>query len=423
MATQLSTFAETVDRALAGSLRDEVRQHSGTFVFEACRIRVQSNSSDLIVYLNDYFRPFRDPASSDSTAAGSSAASSQVRIGTPEDVDIEIIAVEGEPLDVRSLPLAEHPPEPGKTRIKEAWTDLDRGRVVRKQLTGMVFLFDGQVSIASGRCLENANQVVNFINNRFIQWSVQRQWALCHAAGVTKHDRGVVIAGISGAGKSTLSLHLVARGLDFVSNDRILIRRQPIAVDSSPKAMGSEDPVLSQSSDASHVRMVGVAKLPRVNPGTIMNNEALRSMLSGAERDRYERMSPDELWPLEEKYDVPIDDVFGRDRFHLSSNVTGIYILDWSRHTEAGAQTVIQPIALDEHPHLLEALMKRLGVFYYDPTGEHRPEDRPDPKIYLEILRDVPAFSVAGHLDFAVAADAIEQRIAGTDAFGPQSAT
>lgn len=371
-----TTFDTLAQAALRGVDPGSLSQ--AEFMFEQCRVRIRSNSPALVDELAAYFRPFIAPPEATSS-------------GGP---DIEIHAIEGEPLDVDQAALEVHQPEPGKTRIKEEFLDLGTGRVVRKRLTGMVFLFNEQINIASGHCLANSNQIVNFINNRFIQWSVKREWALCHAAGVmSKAGRGVVIAGISGAGKSTLSLHLVGRGLDFVSNDRILIRRRPAA-----SGHGDET-----------VRMVGVAKLPRINPGTIMNNPALAPMLTEENRRRYASMPREELWGLEEKYDVPIEEIFGPDRFHLAADVVGVYILNWSR--EAQGSTAITPIDLADHPHLLEALMKRLGVFYYDRTEWHEPEERPDRDTYLAILRHTPAFAVSGRLDFDLAAAAIEEQI------------
>ena len=380
-----TSFAELAERALRAA-GDEGTPHTADFLFERCRIRMHTNSAELVRYLRSYFEPF--------------LAEDAART---EPIDITMHAVEGEPLDTDAIELGVHPPESGKHRVKEEYVDLDGGRLVRKRLTGMVFLFNEEVSIASGKCLDNANQIVNFINNRFIEWSVKRGWALCHAAGVmTKDEQGVVIAGVSGAGKSTLSLHLVSRGLDFVSNDRILIRRQP-AERVEPDAVGTTEVV----------RMVGVAKLPRINPGTILHNPDLVRMLEPEDKARYEALPSDELWALEEKYDAPIEGIYGPGRFHLAGDVVGVYILNWSRTLAPGHPTIVRRVDLGGHITLLEALMKRLGVFYFDRTAGHEPEDRPDHTHYLEILRDIPAYEVSGRLDFDVAAEAIESRLLG----------
>ena len=71
-------------------------------------------------------------------------------------------------------------PDPGKTKIKEEYVDLDDGRIVRKRLTGMLFVFGGGQNVAVGPCGANLNQVINFINNRYIEWLLCRPacWAM-----------------------------------------------------------------------------------------------------------------------------------------------------------------------------------------------------------------------------------------------------
>ena len=53
-----------------------------------------------------------------------------------------------------------YPPGPGKTRIKDEYVDFPDGRMLRKRLTRMVFLFGGRHNIAVGPCLKNSNQAV-----------------------------------------------------------------------------------------------------------------------------------------------------------------------------------------------------------------------------------------------------------------------
>ena len=106
---------------------------------------------------------------------------------------------------------------------------------------------------------------------------------LCHAAGVVVAGNGMAIAGMSGGGKSTLALHLLGTGAAFCSNDRLLVR-----------------------SAGSGARMTGVAKQPRINPGTALNNPRLESVLSSERRSELARIEESELWDLEEKYDVDV---------------------------------------------------------------------------------------------------------------------
>ena len=64
------------------------------------------------------------------------------------------------------------------------------------------------------------------------------------------------MAGFSGAGKSTLALHVMSLGATFVSNDRVMVAETP-------------------ANDSGAPMMYGVAKHPRINPGTAMNNPDL----------------------------------------------------------------------------------------------------------------------------------------------------
>jgi HprK-related kinase B len=105
----------------------------------------------------------------------------------------------------------------------------------------MVFLMSGREHVAVGDCLANPNQVVNFINSRYLNWLMRDGGLLLHAAGVARGDAGVALTGFPGAGKSTLALHLMREGYNFVSNDRLVIRV-----------------------DASRLRMDGLPKHPRV---------------------------------------------------------------------------------------------------------------------------------------------------------------
>ena len=47
--------------------------------------------------------------------------------------------------------------------------------------------------------------------------------------------------------------------------------------------------------------MSGIPKLPRINPGTALNNPSLRSILSPERRAELEGVDAGELWSLEEK--------------------------------------------------------------------------------------------------------------------------
>jgi HprK-related kinase B len=219
--------------------------------------------------------------------------------------------------------------------------------------------------------VENANQVVNFINNRFTERYLDRGYLLGHASAIAFGGEAVVIAARSGMGKSTLALHVMGLGSSYISNDRVLVKRE-----------------------AGEHAVVGVPKLPRVNPGTLLHNPRLVSLLDAGERSRLEALSPDELWTLEEKHDVFIGQIFGPGRYRLRANLRAIVVLDWMRNSD---DLRVAPIRLDRRPDLLGAFMKSPGVFHRPKPGA--PAER-DEASYLLELEDVPAFAASGGVDF-----------------------
>ncbi len=327
-------------------------EHSLCLRFGSCAIRLATNSPQLVENLRRYFRDFLAPEG---------------------PVEMEILACESAPLQL-DLPLTPKPPDPGKQRVKEEYLELPGGRLVRKRLTGMVFAFGPSLHLAVGPCLANDNQVVNFINSRHIQWLLDQGYLLAHAAGVRGEPGGLALAGFSGMGKSTLALHLVSHGLDFVSNDRLLIRR-----------------------GQKRLEMQGVAKLPRINPGTALNNPHLLPVIPEEERDQYSSLSPQELWRLERKYDAYLDDCYGPGRFRLTSPMRGLVILNWRG---LGGPARLEQVDLSTRHDLLSAFMKSPGLFYLSPQGE--PADF-SPLSYVQALAGCPVFELSGEPDFAAA--------------------
>jgi HprK-related kinase B len=287
-----------------------------------------------------------------------------------DEPDVHITAIEA-PAPELGLDYIIKEREPGKTKIKEEYVDFPDGRIIRKRLTGMVFVFASGRHLAIGPCLENPNQVINFINNRHIQWLLDRGYLLAHAAGVANATRGLAMAGMSSAGKSSLALHLMSEGLTFISNDRLMLR------------------------DEGGLIMKGVAKLPRINPGTAMNNPNLATVMSPEEQAEAAKLSTDDLWQLEQKYDVFIDQCFGPNRFRLSSPMSGLVVLSWQR---TGEPLQVRRVDLAERPDLLGAVMKAAGVFYETDNGDETPDFSPE--AYIELLRDCPVFEFTGGVDF-----------------------
>lgn len=317
-----------------------------------CRFCIITNSKTLSSELTTYFAPF---------------------LCSPGDADISITALQGAVPDL-DLSFTVKEPDPGKTKIKEEWADILGGRVIRKRLTGMHFVFGDGGNLAVGDCEANPNQVVNFVNNRFIERKLNDGCLLAHAAGVAVCETGMAMAGFSGMGKSTLALHLVSKGVTFVSNDRLMV------------APGQPCPT-----------MFGVAKHPRINPGTALHNPDLVGIIAPEDRARFEALPPEELWTLEHKYDALIDQLFGPDRFILQCPMRFLVLLNW--HRGAGA-TRFEEIDVHQRHDLLAAFMKDTGLFFspqssYNPTADD----------YARALAGCRVFEVSGGVDFDAAAE------------------
>ncbi len=323
--------------------------------FVDLRIDVRSNAAELIQALADYYREFRHdhgPAAATVTA---------LQTAEPR-LDLDYVLKE---------------PEPGKTSPKEQFLDFPEGRVVRKIKTGMVFLFGGAVRLAAGPCLDNTPQIVNFINNTFIETVIKQGALLFHAAGVAKNGKGLCLAGFSGAGKSTLALEIMRHGTDFVSNDRIMARR-----------------------DNGRLLMIGVPKMPRVNPGTVLHNPSLWPVMTKDERRGFHALPPERLWDLEHKYDADIETCFGPGKFTLRSEMNGLVLLHWRRDSSPLSWG---EVSLRRRRDLLPAFMKSVGLFFEADDPAQSADATEDD--YLALLDDCPVLEFTGGIDFPRASD------------------
>jgi HprK-related kinase B len=347
------TSVESAAAAVRGA--HDVRGHVDLAVGD-WDVRVDSNSDELLAHLQHYFRHF--------IVEGGAAPTHRIS------------AFEGDIPEVEA-PFIDWKRDPGKTGRKDAFADIEGGRVCHKVRTGMRFLVGATERIAVGPCLANPNQVVNFVNSQYMGHLLRRGAILGHAAGVVRGGRGLAMAGFSGAGKSTLALHLLGRGLHYLSNDRIAMYRD----------------------DGGRPTMSGVPKMPRINPGTALNNPHLEGILPA---DRYEALKDlprEELWDLEEKYDVHVDEVFEGCRFDLVAPLDAFLVLTWRHDNEAPMR--FERVDPAEREDLLVAIMKHPGPFYTPTEGKPPQGVGPLPKEpYLELLGDVPVYELSGGVDF-----------------------
>jgi HprK-related kinase B len=322
-----------------------------------CNLVIRSNSQSLLERLARYFHHLPKHKS----------------VAT-----IEITAIEGDKLET-GLPFIDWRREAGKSGRKDAYVDLTDGRLVLKVRTGMVFLQSEQWRIAVGPCEAYDNQLINFINSQVMNWLQQRDWLICHAACLILGGRGIGMAGFSGGGKSTLMLHLMEHPASrYLTNDRLFLRRQGVSVEA-----------------------VGIPKLPRINPGTVVNSPRLSPLIDAQRRDELLKLPQQALWELEEKFDVDVEHFYGRDRIDTSTPVplAAMLILNWSR--EETVPVKMTKVDIAKRSELLNAVMKSPGPFFQNGLGEFMSDDEAlQPAPYLALLRSVPIYEVTGKIDF-----------------------
>lgn len=291
------------------------------------------------------------------------------------DHAIAIDVVDAEPVDL-PLTLTDRQPEPGKSGLKEAWVDLDDGRVVRKTRTGMVFVFGGGTNLAIGPCCALPNQVVNFINNRQIERALDDGWQLLHAAGIASNGHGISLSGFAGKGKSTLALACIGHGATYVSNDRLLVDQRD-----------------------GRALMHGVAKYPRINPGTALADPRLEHLVEPAAAARYRAMPRADLWAVEDKHDVPVEQIYGANRMQLAHQLDSLVVITWNH--DAGPAELI-PLDLTARADLFPAFTKDPGLFYLPGQGRSATIK---PEAYRAALTGVATYELTGGIDIEAGAE------------------
>lgn len=271
-------------------------------------------------------------------------------------------------------------PEAGKTRRKDAIIDLADGRLIHKVRTGMCFLRSNAHNLAFGPCEANESQVINFLLNQHMSYLQQRGGLICHASALSKGDRAIAIAAFSGGGKSTTMVAALDNPeFDFISNDRVFVM---------------------QESPNEPLRACGVAKLPRINPGTMLNNPRLRPLLDPQRIAGYEALPLEELWDLEEKHDLIIPEVYGPGRIRSSGELSAMVILNWTRGSHEPLE--VREVDVMANGALMRAVMKTAGPFHQQQDGRFVPNGAVlDPSAYLERLSCTRVLEVTGGVDFA----------------------
>jgi len=324
---------------------------------EDYKISIRSNSHKLLKQLENYF----------SHTLGNGAA------------DIEIVAIEREAPEL-DLSFIDWKREPGKSGRKDSYIDLKGGRLVRKVRTGMIFLQSKDHLIAAGPCIANDNQLINYINSQYMNYLQQQGALICHAAAASFKGDCLAIAGFSGGGKSTLMLNLLEHeDVAYLTNDRLFLKR-------SGEGLTAK----------------GIPKLPRINPGTIMNNDRLCSILPEARKAELSFLSKEELWDVEEKYDVFPEQVYGPEKIVSKARLGALLILNWQRDSVDACD--IKQVDINERRDLLQAVMKSPGPFYQYPDASfYRDDTVLDDRPYLALLGEVEIYEATGKVDFEFA--------------------
>jgi HprK-related kinase B len=273
---------------------------------------------------------------------------------------------------------------------KDPFLDVDGLRYVIKNSTGLGVIFDDQRYLVLGAMAKAANQLNNIINAIHLQEMSRRGDTTVHGAGLSLGGVGFALVGGPGAGKTTALLKIVAAGGAFVSNDRLIVRR------------------LAKRGE---FEMRGVIKSPRACAGTMFGDPRLRALLPAEAVARYAKMPEDELFVLEEKYDVDVDATFGEGRVKDLGRFRRMYCLMWSRRGEGFAIERIDATSDAFWDAFGPNLSRDGGVFDRRQRSSAWGAERKDR--YRRGLDGMEVFAVTGRLDFDRIAGALQDHLRG----------
>ena len=334
--------------------------------FQGIRFRLHTNNRAVLDNLECYFAGLTMPASA------------------PIEQTIYLLDQEPDIDQTRWTPVKRNKVSP--LGLKEAYADAPDGRWIHKVRTGMVMFQSLTEPMVIGHLLENPSQVVNFINNQFLNHYQRQGYVLGHASAFNINGNTTAIAASSGGGKSTLMLKALETELaQFLSNDRVLFQH-----------------------DGKQTNILGVAKHPRVNPGTLLHSDRLAPILPAEERTRFASLPGKELWGIEQKYDVLIPQHYGDNKVALTGTLNNLVLLDWSLDTSA--TTELTPVNIHETPHALEGLRKSPGPFFQTSEGQFPPEQSQPLSVYTDNLKGVQVWRLSGKVDFDQAIHQLQER-------------
>ena len=267
-------------------------------------------------------------------------------------------------------------------KVEDSVRQVDGGRLILNRLTGVVMALQPGWALAIGDLRTHLNQGINLVNACFAQIIMRRGHLLLHASGVSQNGRVAALAGPPGAGKSTASLQLVEQGFRFLSHDRVLARREP-----------------------GRVEAIGYPQMPRVNPGTLLHHSRLCAIVPPCERDALSALSPDELWGLERRRDVDLDEVYGPGTTVLQGELRALVLL---RGQLDGGGFRSRQLDSNEALAAVPLYYKDLGVFDLDRRLSVE-EAAHQLSVYAGLLRSIDVVEIRGRWDFAALGEVVSE--------------
>jgi HprK-related kinase B len=145
-----------------------------------------------------------------------------------------------------------------------------------------------------------------------------------------------------------------------------------------------------------------------VNPGSLLHHPRLVTLLPEPEVDRLRRLTPADLWQLEDKRDVDLDAVYGKGTVELSAALRALVLIKWRLGGDAfGVRRLDGAEALTNVP----LFGKDLGVFDADrPVRPERAVERFGD--YAAILERLTVVEVTGRPDFEALVDVVGDLLA-----------